>query len=117
MLGPIIGRLVGLVVISFIAALILQLASKIVCQQAVDYGDAFKTSFIALGISRLSSLGLEAAGFDQWFIAPLLALAIWTILISSVIGLAMSRSLLIALLMLAMTMAMVWTVGLVLGAM
>lgn len=115
MLGPIIGGIIGLVIASLFAALILQLASRVVYRQVVDYGEAFRTSLIALVITRVATLGLEAAGLDQWFVSPALALLVWTVLISALIGLDLMRSFAIAVLMLLITIALIWISGLVLG--
>ena len=77
MIGSIVGGIIALVIASLLAAFVLQLATKIVCQQAVDYGEAFRTSLIALVVTRVADLGLESAGVDQWFVSPLLALIVW----------------------------------------
>ncbi len=115
MLGPIIGGIIGLLIASLLAALVLQLATRIVCKRVVDYGEAFRTALIALVVTRAASLGLGAAGIDQWFVEPLLALIVWTVLISVLIGVAPLRSAAAALFMLLITIALLWTSGLILG--
>ena len=62
-----------------------------------------------------SSLGLESAGVDQWFVSPLLALIVWAVLISMLIGLDLMRAVAAAVLMLLITLALLWISGLVLG--
>ena len=107
--------IIALVIASLLAAFVLQLATKIVCRQAVDYGEAFRTSLIALVVTRVADLGLESAGVDQWFVSPLLALIVWAVLISMLIGLDLMRAVAAAVLMLLITLALLWISGLVLG--
>ena len=104
MIFTIVGGLFSAVIAAFLVALLMQLASKIVCKQAVDYGDAWKTAFFAIAGSRLIKIGWAATSMETtWFLELPVQLVLWTILISAIIGIDIVRSLAIAAVMLAMT--------------
>ena len=110
MLPLIISGIVQALVVACIAAFVLQLASKIICGESVEYGDAFKASFIALIASQIISWGiLELLGTSaDWWVTQIAQYLVWSIVIAVVIGLTVGRSLLVALVM--------WGLALLLGS-
>lgn len=112
MIFEILSGLLGLAVAAVLVGFVMQLASKIICRQAVEFGDAWKASFLGLIGSRLVDAGLTASSLEStWFIELPAQFLLWTILISAVIGIDLVRSLAIAALMLALT----WGILLVLA--
>jgi hypothetical protein len=109
MLLLIISGIVQALFVACIAAFVLQLASKIICGESVEYGDAFKASFIALIASQIISWGIpELLGTStDWWLTPIAKYLVWSIVIAVVIGLTVGRSFLVALVM--------WGLGLLLG--
>ena len=108
MIVPIISGIVTALVLASIAAFVLQLASKIICGESVEYGDAFKVSFIALIMSRIINWGVpKLLGTSaDWWVTQIAQYLVWSILIAVVIGLTVGRSFLVALVM--------WGLGLLL---
>lgn len=114
MFFDILGSLLALAIGALFLGVILQLASKIVCKQAVDYGDAWKTAFFGLIASRLVDAGLMTSSLETtWPIEIAVQFAVWTVLISAVIGIDLVRSLAIAALMLALTWGILITIALI----
>lgn len=101
MIFPIFSGIVTALVLASIAAFVLQLASKIICGESVEYSDAFKVSFIALIMSRIINwAGPELLGTSvDWWVTPIAKYLVWSILIAVVIGLTVGRSFLVALVM------------------
>ena len=97
MIYDIVGSLIYVAIAALLAAVVLQFASKIVCKQAVEYGDAWKTSVFALIGARVVDAGTAAADLGHlWPVELLAQFAIWTIVISATIGIDFLRSLAIA---------------------
>ena len=116
MIFDIIGALLYLAIAALLVGLVLQLASKLICKQAVEFGDAWRTAFFGLIGSRLVDAGLMASGLESmWFLELAVQFVLWTILISAVIGIDVVRAFAIAALMLALTWGILFVFGLILA--
>ena len=116
MIFDILSALLSLAIAALLVGLVLQLASKLICKQAVEFGDAWKTAFFGLIGSRLVEAGLTASGLESmWFLELAVQFVLWTILISAVIGIDVVRSFAIAALMLALTWGILFVFGLLLA--
>ena len=116
-MGRMIGTIIGLAISSVIFALIIQLASKIMFKEAVEYGDAFKTSLLGMILTAVAGMGVDAMKTDFNVVIELAAgFAIWTFAIMVFIGLDLVRSLVLALLSMILSYGIAMVIGLVLGS-
>lgn len=114
MIFDILSGILALAIAALLVGLVLQLSSKIICKQAVEFGDAWKTAFFGLIGSRLVDAGLMASSLESmWFLELAAQFVLWMILISAVIGIDLLRSLAIAALMLALTWGILFTLALI----
>ena len=103
MLFGIIGSIIILVVISAVLALLLQVASKIVLKEAIDFGDAFKAAFVASIVSYFVDMGLQSAfsteGMEPtatfWVISICTTYLIWVLALTIIVDLTLKESFLI----------------------
>ena len=111
-----IGTIINLAISSLIFALIIQLASKIMFKEAVDYGDAFKTSLLGMILTMVASLGVDAMKTDFNVVIELAAgFACWTFAIMVFIGLDLIKSLVLALLSMLISYGLVFLTALILA--
>jgi len=91
-------NIIPLIIIGLIGAVclswILQIATRIVCKEAIDFGDAFKVSLVGM------ALGIGVGFLDLGYLPDfLITYAIWVGLIMVMVGLGFVQSLLVALVM------------------
>ena len=109
----IIGPIIQILLAGVVFGALLQIASKIVLKDSIEFGDAFRTAIVACAVivfgdyalvSMFDGLGYTAARLVSFFL-------IWTLALMIVVGLDLVQSLLIALVF----MVIGWVLMLVLG--
>ena len=88
----IIPLIIGALLASVFLAWILQIATRIVCKDAIDFGDAFKVAIVGVALSVC--LGFLNLGYLPDL---LISYAIWVVLVMVMVGLSAVQSLLVAL--------------------
>jgi hypothetical protein len=87
-----IGGLISVVILSWI----LQVSTRIICGDAIAFGDAFKVAlvgvFVGIGVSFIPL----AEGAQGYVIGTLISFAVWTLAIFIMVGLSFVQSLLVA---------------------
>lgn len=89
-----IAGLIAVVVLSWI----LQVSTRIICGDAIEFGDAFKAALIGvfLGIGLDLIMPANAQGF---LMDLLISYAVWAVVILLIVGLTFVQSLLVAVVM------------------
>lgn len=120
MFSIIIMLAVAVLFAGLVFGLLLQLATKIVLKEPIEFGDAFKTAFIASLTMILVRFGLELSlgnDFNFTIAFVVAAYVIWVLALMIIIGLKLGRSLLIALVFMVISevIFLVFTVFLEIG--
>ena len=113
----IIGALVQILIVGLLLGLLLQLASRIVLKDSIEFGDAFKSSLVATACIVLGDYALlamfEGAGYT---VARLVSfLVIWTLALMIVVGLDLAKSFLISVVFMAITYALLLVVAVIIA--
>lgn len=103
MICSIIGALIIVCIVAGVLAFILQMASKMVLKEAIEYGDAFKCAFVASIISHFSDMGLEKVFATEdggtstayWLSSIGVTYLIWVLCLSIIVDLTLGESLVI----------------------
>lgn len=104
----------SLIVAAVLTALViawgLQLASKIVCGEAIQYGDAFKTAVMYEVLSVGIAFGLNAVfeGGPGWILELAISYLVWSVLIMVVVGLAIKQSFVVAAVLVVLRLLISW---------
>jgi len=101
MFGTIIVGIIAYAILAAILAVLLQVASKLVLKEAIDFGDAYKASFVACILSGLADAGVEQlmgpeAGATLTLISIGTTYVIWVLALSIIIDLTLGESVIIA---------------------
>ena len=109
---------VGLILlVALVLASFLQIASRIVCGESVEFGDAYKTAFCGMMLSWILSRLINSPGFEIPLPVELgIVYVIWVVMIQLIIGLAFLRTLLVALLTLVLSFLARWLLVMVVNA-
>ena len=114
----VIGAVIQVVINGLIFGVILQIASKIVLKDSIDFGDAFKTAIVASAgiifgdyalVAMFDGGGYQVARIASYFL-------IWTLALMIVVGLDLVQSLLISVAFMVITWLVIMLFGLILGA-
>ena len=102
--------IVAAVLTALVVAWVLQLASKIVCGEAIHYGDAFKTAFMYEVLTKGIAFGLNAVfeGGPNWILGLAISYLVWSVLIMVVVGLTIKQSFVVAAVLVVLRSLIAW---------
>lgn len=88
----IIPMLIVALILVVVLSWILQISTKIICGEAIEFLDAFKTALIGV----LISIGVGYVMPESFLLDLLITYAIWSLLIAMFVGLPITQTLLVA---------------------